>query len=259
VIYTDASISNLALVYGSSLVSANVLLTLWFYQNRPELRPQPHLDKQHVRPLLAVGLQFFTIQLAVLVIFTTDKILITQLFSPKYVTQYEVVFKLFSVITFAHGLISAPLWSAYTDAYHREDFAWIRRVLTRQLIIFLATVILSCVMVLSAHQIIGIWIGHNLNIPSQLIVAMGGFVLISTWNSVFATFINGVGKIRIQLYTAIAAMIINIPLSIVFAKYTSLGVSGIVIGTICSLLIAGIVLPIHTYNLLQTAVRKQAA
>ena len=34
-------------------------------------------------------------------------------------------FKLFSVITFAHALVSGPLWSAYTDAYHRGDFVWI--------------------------------------------------------------------------------------------------------------------------------------
>lgn len=256
---TEASISNLALAYGVSLVTANVLLSQWFYRNRPELRPRFYLDKRHVRPLLTVGLQFFTIQLAVLVIFTTDKMLITQLFGPQYVTQYEVVFKLFSVISFLHGLISAPLWSAYTDAYHREDFAWIRRMLRKQLIIFAGIVVAICLIALLAQPIIGMWIGHDLAISSQLIVVMALFVLISTWNNVYAMFVNGIGKIKLQLYTAIVAMFVNIPLSIFFAKYTELGMSGIVVGTICSLLFAAVSLPLQVNHLIQPVLRGQTA
>lgn len=250
---TEASICNLALFYGISLVAANILLSLWFYQIRPDLRPRVYLDKRHVRPLLTVGLRFFTIQLAVLVIFTTDKMLITQLFGPEYVPQYEVVFKLFSVITFAHGLISAPLWSAYTDAYHREDFAWIRCMLRKQLIIFAGIVVIICLIALLAHPIVGMWIGQDFYISSHLIIVMGLFVLISSWNNVYALLVNGVGKIKLQLYTAIIAMFMNIPLSIFFAKYTELGISGIVVGTICSMLFAAIALPLQVYHLIRPA------
>lgn len=138
---TTASISNLAFAYGFAMVIANLLLSIWFYQRHPELRPKPYFDKQHVNPLLSVGVQFFILQVAILIIFATDKILITQIFGPLYVTQYEVVFKLFSVITFAHTLITAPLWSAYTDAYHRSDSDWMRHMLRKQVMFFGAVVI----------------------------------------------------------------------------------------------------------------------
>lgn len=246
---STASISNLALVYGISLVTANILLSLWFYKTWPELRPRISFEKTHLRPLLTVGLQFFIIQLAVLVIFTTDKMLITQLFGPEHVTQYEVVFKLFSVITFAHGLISAPLWSAYTDAYHRGDLAWIRHMLRKQMMIVAGIVIVVFMLMLLAKLIIGIWIGKNFAVSMSLIIVMGIFVLISTWNNVFAVFINGIGKIRLQLYTAIVAMILNIPLSIFFVKYSTLGISGIVVGTTCSLLLAAVALPWQTHRI----------
>ncbi len=248
---TDASIINLAFVYGSSLVIANVLLSLWFYQQYPELRPKPYLDKQHVRPLLSIGLQFFTIQLAVLVIFTTDKILITQIFGPQYVTQYEVVFKLFSVITFAHALISAPLWSAYTDAYHRNDFAWIKRMLHKQMMIFGGIVIAVVILGLMTKPIVALWIGPELEVPVMLVIAMGLFVLVSTWNNVYAMFVNGVGKIKVQLYTAVIAMSLNIPLALLFTKYFGLGLSGVVLATCVSLLFAAIVLPIQVHHMIQ--------
>lgn len=256
---TDASISQLALVYGLSLVTANILLSLWFYRRHPELRPHPYLDKRHVRPLLHVGLQFFTIQLAVLVIFTTDKMLITQFFGPQYVTQYEVVFKLFSVITFAHSLVSAPLWSAYTDAYHRGDFTWIEGMLRKQMMIFGGIVLAVVVLSLSARPIIAVWIGRELVVSLPLIIVMGIFVLITIWNNIFAMLVNGIGKIRLQLYTAVVAMLVNIPLSIFFATYLGLGLSGIVLGTICSLLLAAVALPIQVHLLINPGIKEQVA
>ncbi len=248
---TEASISSLALAYGVSLVTANIALSVWFYRTRPELRPRFYLEKSHIHPLLGVGLQFFVIQLAVLVIFTTDKILITQLFGPEYVAQYEVVFKLFSVITFGHALISAPLWSAYTDAYHRDDIFWIRRMLRSQMIIFLGVLLATGLLAIIASPIIRVWIADDFTTPNQLIIATSLFVLVSTWNNIYAIFLNGIGKIKIQLYTAMIAMTANIPLSIFLAKNTELGTSAIVVGTTCCLLIAAVALPIQVHYLMR--------
>lgn len=248
---TDASIIYLAVVYGISLVIANVLLSLWFYQQHRELCPRPYLDRQHVQPLLSLGLQFFTIQLAVLVIFTTDKILITQLFGPQYVTQYEVVFKLFSVITFAHTLISAPLWSAYTDAYHRGDFAWIKHMLHKQMMIFGGIVLAVIIVGMGAKSVIALWIGRELEVSLPLVVTMGLFVMVSTWNNVYAMLVNGIGKIKAQIYTAVIAMLLNIPLALIFTKYFTLGISGVVLATCVSLLFAAVVLPIQVHRMIR--------
>lgn len=256
---TSASISNLALVYGMSLVTANVLLSLWFYRRRPELRPSIHLDKRHVRPLLAVGLQFFTIQLAVLVIFTTDKMLITQLFGPQHVTHYEVVFKLFSIVMFAHGLISTPLWSAYTDAFHRADFEWIGRMLRGQLSIYALIILLIGVLMVMADKIIALWIGKDFSIPAELVLMMALFVALSTWNNIYAMFVNGIGQIKIQLYTSIIAMAMNIPLSIFLAQHTGLGTSAIVLGTVCSLALPAVVLPVQVAHLMRRSTSAAAA
>lgn len=252
---TDASITYLAFAYGISLVVANIGLSRWFYHRNPELHPKLHLDSQHVNPLLSVGMQFFVIQIAVLVIFTTDKMLITQLFGPEYVTQYDVVFKLFSVITFAHTLVSAPLWSAYTDAYHRGDMVWIKRMLRKQLIIFIGIVISVVAMVILTKPIIGVWIGREINISYSLTISIGIFVLVSTWNNIYAMFVNGIGDIKIQLYTAVIAMFLNIPLSIFFVKYFSFGLSGIVIATVVSLSMAAIALPIQVNRIIRVGAR----
>lgn len=248
---TIASISNLAFAYGFSMVIANFLLSAWFYQRHPELRPKPCLDKQQVNPLLSVGVQFLILQVAILIIFAADKMLITQIFGPRYVTQYEVVFKLFSVITFAHTLITAPLWSAYTDAYHRNDADWMRRMLRKQIIIFGLVVLAVIFMVVLAKPIIKLWVGDTFEVSFSLVISIGVFVLISAWNNIYSTFVNGIGRIKIHLYTAVVAMSINIPLAILFTKYFEFGLSGVVLATCTSLLIAAVILPIQVHFIIR--------
>ncbi len=244
---TDASISNLAFVYGLSIVVANVLLSVKFYRARPELRPRTCLNKRHVVPLLTVGLQFFLIQLASLVIFTTDKMLITQLFGPKYVTQYEVVFKLFSLVGFAHGLISAPLWSAYTDAYHRGDISWVRKMLVRQLLIFFAVLICVLILVAFSNELLDLWLGSDLGAPVSLVWALALLATVSVWNNIFGFVLGGLGKVRLgSIYTCFTA-VLNIPVSYFFSINMGFGLSGIVYGTVASIAISSILSPVQVF------------
>lgn len=243
-------VSTLAWIYGFALVGGNFILTFWFYSRYKFLVPGFLLARKHVTPLLSVGIQFFIIQLAVLVVFTTDKILITQFFGPEHVTEYEVVFKLFSVVTFLHTLISSPLWSAYTDAYHRGDNAWIKKMLRTQLKLYVVVVFGLCCLVFLAKFIIGVWIGGDFEVSRSLVIFVAVFVAVSTWNNVFAIMLNGVGLVKIQLYTALAAMLVNIPLALLLVKGFGMGVGGVVLAASLSLIFSAIFLPIQVFRLI---------
>ena len=244
---TDPSLPYLAIGYGLSLVAASLILSLIFYKERGELIPRASLESRHVRPILSLGVQFFTIQIAYLVIFMTDKIVITQLFGPQSVTQYDVVYRLFSLITLVHGLINTPLWSSYTDAYHREDFSWIKGVLHKQFQLFGLIVIAVIVMLLVAKSIIGLWIGHDFEISTPLVISMGAFVLVSAWNNIFGSILGGINKIRLGSFYTVVTAFLNIPLSYFFAIKLGIGIAGIIIGTIVSISISAIVSPLQVY------------
>jgi O-antigen/teichoic acid export membrane protein len=249
---TDSSMLYLAAAYGVSLVTSKVLLSIWFYRQARGLIPSFSLDSKYIRPLLTLGLQFFIIQIAYIVIFTTDKILITQLFGPQYVTQYDVVFKLFSLITLMHSLIIAPLWSSYTDAFHRKDFIWIKGALHKQLVIFVLVVLAVIILVPMAKLIIALWIGNDFEVSMPLVISMGLFVLVSTWNNIYANFVNGIGKIKVQFISSIIVMIINVPLAIVLTKHFELDIYGIILATCLSLLFFAVIGPIQVYSILNT-------
>jgi len=44
------------------------------------------------------------------------------------VTPYNIALKYLSPITVGFSLISAPLWSAYTEAHALNDMDWIKRI-----------------------------------------------------------------------------------------------------------------------------------
>jgi O-antigen/teichoic acid export membrane protein len=250
---TTASLPLLAIAYGVSLVLANLLLSGWFFRTYNDLKPRFSIEKKYIHVLLGMGSQFLMIQIAMLVIFTTDKLLITQLIGPAYVTTYDVVFKLFGILTFLHNLICFPLWSAYADAYHRGDMTWIKRMFKKQMWFFVALWFFAGAMVLLARPIIALWIGPDIIVTDSLVLLMGISVLIIAWLNIYTMFVNGIGAIRPQLYVMLVGMVINIPLSVFFARYMGMGVSGIVMGTIFSLLPGAIVLPIQVYRILRRA------
>ena len=46
-----------------------------------------------------IGLDFFIIQIASIILFSTDNFIITQLFGPEQVTPYNIALKYFTIIT----------------------------------------------------------------------------------------------------------------------------------------------------------------
>lgn len=259
ILYTfyESSLIKLAFFYGISLLASSLILSFWFYKNNRDFIPKiKSFGLNYTKSITSLGFKFFIIQIAVIVIFTTDKILITQLFGPEYVASYDVVFKLFSVITIVHSILMTPLWSAYSDAYHRGDIEWIKNSLFRQLQFFILIILGTIVLTFIAKYIITLWIGKNFIVDDNLIYAMAIFVIVSTWNNIFAYIINATNELNIQIITSLIAMFTNIPLSFILVKYYNLGVEGIIYGTICSLLLFAVLGSMQTFRLISDKVKK---
>ena len=89
------------------------------------------------------------------------------------------------------------------------------------------------------------WVDDKVKVPLKLSVAMAFFVLLLTFNMIYVNFINGVGKIKLQLTVSVLVMILNIPLSVFFAKNLNLESIGVILATNTILLIVAILWPIQ--------------
>lgn len=244
---TNGDLAKVAITYSVAPVVVYIIAyPITFYIKYPFLRPSFSFIKlKYIKDLAGLGVQFFIIQIACLVIFSTSNILISNLFGPEQVTPYNIAYKYFLVITMVFGIIMAPIWSAITDAYVKNEHNWIRDAIRKMQYIWSALVVLTVIMVIGSKLIYEIWVGKEVQISYTLSILMGLYVTISNWNNIYAYFVNGVGKITLQLYTSIITSILYIPLAIFLGKIW--GINGI-IGAMCIvLLLSGILLPIQ-YN-----------
>jgi Na+-driven multidrug efflux pump len=105
-------------------------------------------------------------------------------------------------------------------------------------------------MILIARNVYLFWVGPSIEIPASLSIAMACYVIVSNWNNIYASFINGTGKIRLQLYSALAIGIVNIPLSILLGKYMGLGITGVVSASCICLCVSALWSPVQSFKLM---------
>ncbi|MBK5240998.1 oligosaccharide flippase family protein [Clostridium sp.] len=237
--------------YGLAMVTSSMILTTYFFIRHKNLLPELKLvRKNRVKDILGIGIRFFIIQIAVVVIFTTDNMIITQVLGPAEVTSYNIAKKLFSAVIVGHTIIVTPLWSAYTEAYLKGDIAWIKKLLKKLNLLMIPIVICVGILALLSDKILKVWIGDSIIFPKYLIGCMALYTLISVWNNIYSYFLNGAGFLNLSMYVSIIAAIANIPLSIYFSENMNLGNPGVILGTICCLLPGVILGPIQTIYVL---------
>ncbi len=246
---TQGSLMYLAMAVTFSPVFILSIASLYFFSHRyKEYRPSiKYFRKDQLKDLTGLGFQFFIVQIAVLVIFSTDNMIITQVLGPAAVTPYNIAFKYFHSISMAFAIIMNPLWSAYTQAYTLNDNAWIKRITKKLVVVWSGIAVVVLFMILVSGHFYHFWIGDKVIIPFILTVFMGLFTLITTWNNIFVYFINGTGKIRFQLYSSIFVALANIPLSIYLAKNMNMGAAGVIMAT-CICLFPGVILAPYQYK-----------
>ncbi|MNZ84740.1 hypothetical protein D3C78_1035040 [compost metagenome] len=221
-------------IFSSVPVIILFILSIILFSSRLKyLRPSfRHVNFKLISGMMGLGYKFFIIQIAGVVLFSCTEIMITQLFGPGEVTAYNIAFRYFSVLTMINGIILTPLWSAFTDAYAKNDREWIWKMVKKLNLISLIFAGLGAIMILVSDDIYKLWVGESVKIDKSISIAMGLFVIASILAAPYNTFINGVGKIRLQYYAAIFSIIGTIPLAFFFTKSLSMGTAGIIAATL---------------------------
>ncbi len=229
------------LIYGIIFSSLPVLILVGlnffaFSSKYKEYRPTLSLwKKEYLKDIFGLGMKFFIIQLSGIILFSTDNIIITQLYGPTQVVPFNIAFKYLGVSNMVFSMILAPYWSSITEAYINKDFAWIKKSMNNLFKISIFSVFVISIMVAVSPIVYQLWIGKTVTIPLSLTIYMAIFFALTIFYSPFTYFINGTGKVKLQMYAIVSTAIVNIPLSIFLAKNLGLGVSGVIIATILCL------------------------
>jgi O-antigen/teichoic acid export membrane protein len=93
----------------------------------------------------------------------------------------------------------------------------------------------------------------EIKVPLSLSAVTAAYVIINGWCGIFSHFLNGVGKIKLQLYSGMVCTIINIPLAVFLGRH--IGIAGVLLSTCILAATSAIWSPIQYYKIINNRAR----
>ncbi|MCH6198327.1 MATE family efflux transporter [Aquiflexum sp. LQ15W] len=210
------------------MIAANIAV---FRNKYSFLRPRlKFFNKDLVKPLFSLGGSFFVVQITALLLFQSNNLIIAHTVGPSGVTEFNIAFKYLGVVSTVFYLINMPFWSASTEAFAKKNHKWVMETIKKLNRIWAGFVFVIILLIVLGPTVYSIWLGGKIEFNIILASLLSVYYLLYMQWSVYGSFINGSGKLRVQMIATLLAAIIHIPLAYFLGK--SYGINGVVISMI---------------------------
>ncbi|MGL4864707.1 MAG: lipopolysaccharide biosynthesis protein [Cetobacterium sp.] len=241
---------SISLIYFISTTIANIVLSIKIFQEKYFQPKLINFDKNLVGEILGVGIKFFIIQVSLLILFSTDSIIITKLLGPEQVTKYSLIEKIFGTIVNLYSILLVGLWSKVSKIETQGKLKSINKLIFKFKLTLIPVFLVTVVISLFFNKIIFIWTKENIYYEFYIRLIFFIYTMLMVWSGISLNIVNGLGKLKLQMWLYIIAAILNIPLSIYFIKYLNLGIMGAKLATLICLLPIGILIPYQVKKIL---------
>lgn len=227
--YTQPSI----LLLGLSFTGLQLLPTiigffiLFIGKYRPYIPCFSEFSVSHIKKIFSLGSQFFVIQITAMLLFAFNNIIISHTSGNSEVTEFNIAYKYINILYVIFLTLVTPLWSASTEAFNKGDIDWIKNSFRKMNHIWTLMFGVGVFMILCSSFVYKIWIKEEIQ-PNYMLLSLM-LVYIALWMkyTLYRTFMNGVGKIRLQFYVTTIESFLHIPVAIfmgnLFGIYGVLG------------------------------------
>lgn len=190
--------------YLGSLTVGGLAMGLATFFRWPEYRPRfRSITRAAARPLVRVGSPFFVLQVASLLLLSSDVIIISSQLGARAAGAYSVVSRIFFVVPPIVGTALMPLWPAYASHAARKDYAWVRRTFVLTGLVTLAVCALTGVVLgFAAPALVHAWTGKELGASPFLLASLAAFTALTAAYGPVSHFMNGTGMLRVQMALA---------------------------------------------------------
>lgn len=227
--FTEPSLINMALAISFVPVAVYIVSSLILFSGqlravRPSLLA---FRKDAIGDIFSLGAKFFIIQIQLIIMQQATNLLISNISNPDFVAYYNIVYRYLGAAMMVFNLVLGPLWPAFTDAYTKGDYPWMRstyRTLTRLYLFCLGAIIVMCVISPFAYSI---WLGNAITIPWAMTISIATYFAILMWDSLQTNLLNGIGAVKLQSYVTCIGIVFHIPLSFLLGHY--IGAYGVVV------------------------------
>ncbi len=214
----------------------------------PSLRD---IDFKTVPTLITLGIQFFIIQIAAVIQFQLVNFLIIRYFGPEDVTSYNIAYKYFGILMMVWGILTAPLWSAVTDAIAQKDYAWVHQARDRYLKLFGLLALAAPLMLAISGPVYHIWVGDKVQIGFALSFWVMLYNVVLMFSTIFVDLLNGAGELKVQTIASCISPFVFLAVAYVLYR-AGCGVPSILIASIVANFNGFLLAPLQCRKLFRT-------
>lgn len=211
---------------------------------------------EHSKSVLALGGTFLLAQMLYMVIMNTNEYLIMRFADGQGVVDYQVYYRLFTLIGTLFALLMTPIWSAITKALAEKRQQWVQSLYRKAWVIAGICILGEFLLVPFAQIVVNIWL-RDAAIPVQETYGVGFAIFASLMiiNNVLSTFANGMGHLKTQVVCFAVGATIKIPLAWFFVGLFDSWIGVIWANTLALFIYCAVQVIIFRKNLLLQEVR----
>lgn len=206
----------LIFVYSGAPCLVSLLFSIFLYVPRKSIfhdfRPSfKNIKLSLFKSLLSLGSKFFIIQLSLLLIFQCVNIIISRNCGQLAVTQYNLSYKYFQILYMTSVIVLTPYWSAFSDAYAKNDYKWMNDSFSKLTYMALTSIPILILMLSLAPLFFKIWVGDSVSISFKLNAMVALYIMSQILSGIHTYIINGLGKVTLQVILYVILSIFAIP------------------------------------------------
>lgn len=210
-------------------VIVTLSISLWLFTHKykafaPSFR---YIDKFLIKNIINLGVKFFVIQVSMILIFQVVNIILSRVLGPTAVTEYNITYKYFSITMMVFNIILSPYWSAFTDAYTKGDFEWMKSIHKKLTRVWFVLALVNIILLAASPLAYKFWLHGSVEVHLATSISMFIYINILSFSTMYMILLNGTGKVFLQMLIYLFCALIAIPSSI--ALCGNYGISGILI------------------------------
>lgn len=232
----DNNVIAMSIVHGVAVLLPLLVASFWVFcgELKFAIPRRKHVTLKYVREVVGLGGVFFFIQIAYMIIMSTNEYLITMTTSNSDNIAYQAYYKLFSLGSTVFALMLTPIWSVVTKAVAENNFLWIKRIYQRFLKLGVLFCLFEFLLIIFITPLMNFWLGNGyivISKPYCFSFAIFGSMMI--FISILSSIANGIGRLKPQALCFGVGALLKVPLSIFLVRVTGLWIGVLISNIIC--------------------------
>jgi len=215
------------------LVVTGVVFLTVLKKDRPSIRL---FDKSIAKKIATLGMAFFIIQIALMLVSSTDSWLISFFYSPIYTVDYQLYYRFFSIALTVYAMFSQTVWSSVTKYKGERNVGEISKLYLMLNVVAVLGGIVCFVVAIFFQQITDVFMQstyHTVEFGISLLFVLYFFIqMVVNASTAIA---NGLGKLKCQMIFVPVAAILKILLVLLFSAVDFPWYSTIISNILCLL------------------------